>query len=343
MNNSGYIIEIKGLCKTFESKNTYVEALKDIDLSIKRGEIFGVIGLSGAGKSTLVRCINFLERPTSGTVCFNGSDLSELSESGLLEARRSMGMIFQGFNLLEQRTALKNVCFPLEIAGMPKKQMLDRANELLDIVQLSDKKNAYPSQLSGGQKQRVAIARALATNPDVLLCDEATSALDPETTQSILSLLKSINRSMGVTIIIITHEMRVIEQICSRVAIISESRIAEIGEVKDVFLKPQTSAGRQLILPKDDTATQLFGARCIRIVFDGGSSFEPVISDMTLTCRTKVNILFANTRNIDDRAYGQMLLQLPDDDASVARIKAYLDERKISYREEQPDVHNTNS
>ena len=341
--NTNDIIRIEGLKKAFVTKDNTVVALDGIDLSIKKGEVFGVIGLSGAGKSTLVRCINLLERPTEGKVIFNGHDLAALPKKELLKTRMSIGMIFQGFNLLEQRTAFKNIGYPLEIAGWQKSDIEKRAKELLEIVGLSDKRNAYPSQLSGGQKQRIAIARALATNPEVLLCDEATSALDPETTQSILDLLKKINRGMGVTIVVITHEMRVVEQICHRVAIIDSSKIVEMGDVKDVFLRPQSKIGRQLILPKSDSAEQAMSERCIRIVFDGNSSFEPIISNMSLTCNVTVNILFADTRNIDDKAYGQMVLQLPQDETSVARIKAYLDEKGIFYKEEQPDVHNTNS
>ena len=232
------IVRIRSLNKTFTGRAGKVTALDGIDLDIRRGEIFGIIGLSGAGKSTLVRCINFLEKPTAGTVTVDGQELGSLSKKQLLEERRSMGMIFQQFNLLQQRTALQNICFPLEIAGTSKADAEKRAKELLEIVGLSDRAGNYPSQLSGGQQQRVAIARALATNPKILLCDEATSALDPTTTRSILALLKEINRTLGITIIVITHEMAVIEEICQRVAIIDSSRIAEVGAVDDVFRSP---------------------------------------------------------------------------------------------------------
>ena len=238
------MIEIKSLSKTFQTKNAEVHALVDINLSIEKGDIFGIIGMSGAGKSTLVRCINMLEKPTKGTVFFDGRDLSRLSDRQLREARHSMGMIFQQFNLLMQRTALGNICFPMEIAGADKASAKKRALELLELVGLSDREKAYPSQLSGGQKQRVAIARALATNPKVLLCDEATSALDPTTTRSILTLLKDINHRLGITIVVITHEMSVIEEICNRVAIIDESKIAESGAVQDIFYIPQTAAAQ---------------------------------------------------------------------------------------------------
>ena len=311
--------------------------MKDINLSLNQGEIFGIIGLSGAGKSTLVRCINFLETPTEGKVIFGGKELGTLSHRELLEARQSMGMIFQSFNLLSQRTALKNICFPLEIAGVPSKKAAARAEELLEMVGLAEKADAYPSELSGGQKQRVAIARALATEPKVLLCDEATSALDPKTTESILELLKDINRKLGVTVIVITHEMSVIEKICHRVAVIDNSHIVEMGDVKEIFLRPRSSMAKQLILPKSAAVASIKSKRCIRIVFDGNSSFEPVISNLSLECRTAVNILFADTKNIDGKAYGQMVLQLPEDELAAARVLAYLDERKIAYKEEGSD------
>ena len=329
------IIRIEGLNKTFTGKDGGVVALDDINLSIRQGEIFGVIGLSGAGKSTLVRCINFLERPTHGRVIFDGEDLSQLDAKALLLARRSMGMIFQGFFLFAQRTAFRNICFPMEIAGYEKERMHARAKELLELVGLAEKENAYPSQLSGGQQQRIAIARALATNPKVLLCDEATSALDPTTTQSILSLLQSINEKLGVTIVIITHEMRVIEQVCHRVAVIDQSRIVELGDVKDVFLRPQSQIAKQLILPKGEGVERVIGERCLRIVFDGSTPSQPVISSMTLACQAAVNIIFADTKNIAGNAVGHMVVQLPEDETAQARIFAYLDDKKIFYKEEQ--------
>lgn len=331
------MIELHSISKTFKTENGPLEALKDINLSIKKGDIFGIIGLSGAGKSTLVRCINYLEKPTEGRVILDGQELGCLTHKELLKARQSIGMIFQGFNLLSQRNAFRNICYPLEIAGVAKAEARERAYELLEIVGLSDKAKAYPSQMSGGQKQRVAIARALATNPKVLLCDEATSALDPNTTQSILSLLKDINLKFGVTIVVITHEMRVIEQICNRVAVIDQSRIVEQGDVKEVFMRPRSEIARQLILPKSQAVDYLTGRRCLRIVFDGNSSFEPVISNMTLECHTAVNILFADTKNIDGRAFGQMVLQLPEDDTAIERIKTYLKSRNILYKEEDLD------
>ncbi|MCH5276352.1 MAG: ATP-binding cassette domain-containing protein [Desulfovibrionaceae bacterium] len=319
------IIEIKGLGKSFRSKNTEVTALRDINLTVERGDIFGIIGMSGAGKSTLVRCINMLERPTEGTVFFDGRDLGRLSPRELRQIRRSMGMIFQQFNLLMQRSAEANVCFPLEIAGVDRATARKRARDLLELVGLADRAAYYPAQLSGGQKQRVAIARALASDPKVLLCDEATSALDPSTTASILALLKDINRRLGITVVIITHEMHVIEQICTKVAIISDSRIAESGTVEQVFFHPRTDAARKLVLPESRAPVLNLGShRLYRIVFDGGSSFEPVIANMVLECRTPVNIMFADTRDIDGKAFGQMVVQVPDNDETVRRMVNYV-------------------
>lgn len=333
MINENPIVELVGLGKIFQTKNNEVKALENINLKIYPGEIFGIIGLSGAGKSTLVRCINFLERPTSGAVLFDGADLGALKEHQLLKARQSMGMIFQQFNLLMQRNALQNICFPLEIAGVPKKVARQKAEELLEIVGLADKAKAYPAQLSGGQKQRVAIARALATNPKILLCDEATSALDPTTTRSILNLLKEINQKLGITVIVITHEMGVIEEICNRVAIIDQSHIAEIGEVEEVFTRPQSGIAKQLVFSSETHIDNFVGEYKCRIIFDGRTSFEPVIANMILECKTPVNILFADTKDIDGRAFGQMIIQLPEDDLGRRRIMNYLQMNRIPYEE----------
>ena len=268
------IIRLEGLGKQFSTANGTVNALDNINLEIEKGEIFGIIGLSGAGKSTLVRCINFLEKPTAGKVIFEGQSFEgDLGEAKIRAARKSMGMIFQQFNLLAQRNVLQNVCFPLEIAGVPKAEAKEKAKELLKMVGLEERMKAYPAQLSGGQKQRVAIARALATNPKVLLCDEATSALDPNTTKSILQLLKQINRDLGVTVIVITHEMAVIEAICDRVAIIDKSHIAESGKVSEIFSEPKSKIGRQLILGDAVETGNFGGGRQIRIIFDGRTSF----------------------------------------------------------------------
>jgi len=336
------IIEIRNLGKSFRSKNTEVSALTDINLTIERGDVFGIIGMSGAGKSTLVRCINMLERPTSGSVLFDGRDMGRLNAAQLSEARRSMGMIFQQFNLLMQRTAEANVCFPLEISGVKKAAARQRAMELLELVGLSDRAHYYPAQLSGGQKQRVAIARALACDPKVLLCDEATSALDPSTTASILSLLKDINQRLGITVVIITHEMSVIEQICNRVAIISDSRIAEWGTVEEVFSRPRTEAARKLVLPERQPQLKpklekLGSERLYRIVFDGGSSFEPVIANMVLDCHAPVNIMFADTRDIHGKAYGQIVVQVPENEEIVRRMVQYVTSRGLIMEEVSPD------
>ena len=269
------MIEIKNLDKVFSSAGGPIEALKDINLTINDGEIFGIIGLSGAGKSTLVRCINLLEKPTSGSVILDGKDLVKIPKKELLMTRRNIGMIFQSFNLLSQRNVLKNVLYPMEIAGIKKAEAEKRAKELIEMVGLTDRIKSYPAQLSGGQKQRVAIARALSTNPKYLLCDEATSALDPNTVRSILALLKDINKKLGVTIIVITHEMRVVEQICDRVAVIDGGRVVETGEVKQVFISPKSKMARELILPKNETVESINSERVIRIVFDGQSAFEP--------------------------------------------------------------------
>lgn len=329
------MIELRGLSKTFASANGPITALKNIDLTISDGEIFGIIGLSGAGKSTLVRCINLLERPTEGRVIIDGRDLTEMKQKELLEMRRSIGMIFQGFNLLEQRNVTQNICYPLEIARVPKKQAVERAEELLELVGLTDRRKSYPSQLSGGQKQRVAIARALATKPKYLLCDEATSALDPATTQSILELLKEINRSMGVTIVVITHEMKVIDKICDKVAVIDSSEIAEVGEVNRVFTAPKSQIARELVMPNAQSTKHISGGEKLRLVFNGESSYLPVVSNLIMESQVPVNILFADTRDIDGHARGQMLLQLPDDPRQAERAFSWLDANGITYSREE--------
>lgn len=245
--NQAYI-ELRNLSKTYSVKNGTVSALKDISLTIPQNDIFGVIGLSGAGKSTLVRCINLLEKPDGGEIIIDGQNLLKLSAEQLRLRRQKIGMIFQHFNLLEQQTVLENVCFPMEIRRIPPAQRRKKAMELLEKVKLADKANVYPSQLSGGQKQRVAIARVLANEPDILLCDEATSALDPETTKTILNLLKTIHDSMGITIVIITHEMRVIQEICTHVAVLDKGTVQEQGSVQEIFTNPKSKAAKRLLL-----------------------------------------------------------------------------------------------
>ena len=329
------MIEIRNLAKTYHGAEGDFTAVKNINLTINDGDIFGIIGLSGAGKSTLVRCINLLEVPTEGDVLVDGKSMLSLSRRELLAARQKIGMIFQGFNLLSQRTALDNITFPLEIAGVKRAQAVKRARELLDMVGLADKERSYPSQLSGGQKQRVAIARALATEPHVMLCDEATSALDPTTTVQILDLLREINQRLGVTIVVITHEMRVIEKICNRVAVIDASEIAEEGLVSEVFLRPKSAIARRLIMPQGGEGVEsVLGSRCIRVTFDGSDTAEPIISKMTLECRAAVNILFANTKSLDGKVYGQMVLQLPADESAQARVLDYMQHTGLAFSEE---------
>jgi len=325
------VIELKHISKTFPTADGVFQALDDINLTIRDGDIFGIVGMSGAGKSTLVRCINLLERPTAGQVVIDGQDLMELSAPQLREKRRSISMIFQQFNLLMQRTARQNVCFPLELIGMDKVQARKRAEELLDLVGLANRMDSYPSQLSGGQKQRVAIARALATNPQVLLCDEATSALDPATTDSILSLIKDINRDLGITAVIITHEMSVIEKICSHVAIIHRGKIVEHGEVEEVFFHPRTEAARRLVMP--EALQNLPQENLYRLIFNGRSSFEPVIANMVLECHCPVNIMYADTRDIGGIAFGQMVLQLPECPESRRSILEFAKSRNILLEE----------
>lgn len=254
MNNT--YITLNAICKRYIAKNGTVEALKNVSLSIPKNEIFGVIGLSGAGKSTLVRCINLLERPDAGEIIIDGENLLQLSKEELRLRRQKIGMIFQHFNLLEQQTVLSNVCFPLEIRGIPRRERQEKALELLEKVGLAEKAQCYPSQLSGGQKQRVAIARVLANDPDILLCDEATSALDPETTKTILVLLKKIHDTMGITVIVITHEMKVIQEICSSVAVLEKGEVQEVGTVSELFTNPKSRAARRLLLleEKEDAA-----------------------------------------------------------------------------------------
>ena len=341
------MIELRDVSKTFQTADGVLQALSGVSLTIQDGDIFGIVGMSGAGKSTLVRCINLLERPSGGQVLVEGLidgaqgpvDLCSLSAAQLRQARRSISMIFQQFNLLMQRTCLKNICFPMEIAGVPKAQAKQRALELLETVGLPDKADAYPAQLSGGQKQRIAIARALASDPKVLLCDEATSALDPTTTRSILRLIQDINRRLGLTVVVITHEMAVVEEICTRVAILERGRMVETGTVEEVFSNPQTEAGRRLVYPEGVQIDQLPAANVVRVAFNGGSSYEPLIASLAIDCGVKVNILGADTRNVNGRAFGTMLLGLPQDKAESAKAMSYLKAQKDVTVEEVRDYH----
>ncbi len=332
------IIRLENVNKTYETKDGQVVALKNINLSIQKGDIFGIIGMSGAGKSTLVRCLNLLEVPTEGKVIIEGNDLTSLKEKELRILRRNIGMIFQHFNLLMQKNVLDNVCFPLELAGMKKKEAKAKARELLEIVGLKDREKAYPIQLSGGQKQRVAIARALANNPKILLCDEATSALDPQTTSSILELLKEINEKYEITIVIITHQMSVVQEVCKNVGIIDGGELVEKGEVLEIFSNPKTKKAKELILSGSENGARkelqtLESTKIVRIVFTKQSSFEPVIANMVLKFATPVNILGASTKNVGGIAAGEMLLGLPHDEDTAKEMVQYLKDRGLVVEE----------
>lgn len=321
------MIEIKNLSKTFKTADGSLDALKDVSLTINDGDIYGVIGMSGAGKSTLVRCINMLERPTEGQILIDGVDMDVLSSKQLRDARRNITMIFQGFNLLMQRNCLKNICFPLELEGMKKEDAKKRALELLEIVGLPDKAKAYPAQLSGGQQQRIAIARALATNPKVLLCDEATSALDPNTTHSILNLIRDINKKLGITVIIITHQMSVVEETCNRVAILDNGTVVEQGEVSTVFAHPQSDAAKRLVFPdaSDENFSPASDEHRIRVVFNGAfATNTPLITKMAMDEGIAANILAASTRCIGDKVYGNMLLGISGEGDELERASKYL-------------------
>lgn len=321
------MIELHNISKTFEGAGGKVDALHNINLTIEDGDIYGIIGMSGAGKSTLVRCVNMLERPTGGEVIIDGVNIGELSPAALREARRSITMIFQGFNLLMQKNCLKNICFPMELAGIPKEEAKARATELLKLVGLPDKAKAYPAQLSGGQQQRIAIARALATNPKVLLCDEATSALDPNTTHAILELIRDINKKLGITVIIITHQMSVVEEICSHVAILDNGEVVEEGAVGTVFASPKSAAARRLVFPNgaDDQVSNPHKEKRLRVIFSGAQAASmPLISSMAIEMNILVNIVSAATRCIDDKTYGSMLLGVPGGAEQAKMVSEYL-------------------
>ena len=323
------MIELKHISKTFPTADGVFQALDDINLTIRDGDIFGIVGMSGAGKSTLVRCINLLERPTAGQVVIDGQDLMELSAPQLREKRRSISMIFQQFNLLMQRTCLKNVCFPMELAGVKKAEAEKRAMELLEMVGLPDKANAYPAQLSGGQKQRIAIARALATNPKVLLCDEATSALDPNTTHSILTLIKDINRKLGITVVVITHQMSVVEEICDSVAILDGGVVVEQGSVQEIFANPKTAAAKRLVAPNGGSAARDLSCfapddHVVRVTFNGSSTAKPLVASLAAEKGILVSVLSADTRDLSGQCYGSMLLKLPADLDEAKQAAAYM-------------------
>ena len=323
------MIEIKHLSKTFQMKDGAVNALKDINLTIPDGSIYGIIGMSGAGKSTLVRCINLLERPTEGSVVIDGTAMETLNPAQLRERRRDITMIFQQFNLLMQRSCLKNICFPMELAGVKKADAEKRARELLEVVGLPDKANAYPAQLSGGQKQRIAIARALATDPKVLLCDEATSALDPNTTHAILTLIKDINKKLGITVVVITHQMSVVEEICDHVAILDGGVVVEEGSVQEIFSNPKTPAARRLVAPNGGSAARDLSSfapddHAVRVTFNGSSTAKPLVASLAAEKGILVSVLSADTRDLSGQCYGSMLLKLPADVEQAKQAAAYM-------------------
>lgn len=335
------IISLQGVTKEFDTKGGKVVALKDIDLDIERGDSYGIIGLSGAGKSTLVRTINLIEQPTEGRVLFDGKSLTGLGNRELNLSRRKISMIFQQFNLLMQRDALGNILFPLEIAGVPKEEAHRKAEELLKVVDLEDRAHSYPSQLSGGQKQRVAIARALASDPEVILCDEATSALDPKTTRSILSLLRRINEERGITLVVITHEMGVIKQLCNKVAVIENGEIVERGDVQQIFTKPKTKAARKLFFPDgqahEKPIVRTSTRNRVRLVFDETMASEPIIANMIMELGAPVNFLYANLDVLGESQKGQMVLCLADDRETARKQKEYLNSKGVEFTEIDPD------
>ena len=323
------MIELKHLSKTFQMKDGAVQALRDINLTIPDGMIYGIIGMSGAGKSTLVRCINLLERPTEGQVVIDGTEMQSLTPAQLRQRRQKIAMIFQQFNLLMQRSCLANVCFPMELAGVKKADAEKRARELLQTVGLPDKAGAYPAQLSGGQRQRVAIARALATDPKVLLCDEATSALDPDTTRSILSLIREINQKLGITVVVITHQMSVVEAICDRVAILDGGQVVEEGTVQEIFAKPKTAAARRLVAPGGGKASRELASfapddHVIRLTFNGSSTEKPLVACLAAETGILVSVLSADTRDLNQKCFGSMLLRLPRDVDEARRATEYI-------------------
>ena len=329
------MIELQHLTKRFATQGGTVVALNDINLTIRDGDIYGIIGMSGAGKSTLVRCINMLERPDEGKIIVNDRQMQELSAAELRAARREITMIFQQFNLLMQRTCLRNIMFPMELAKVPKDKAEARARELLELVGLPDKAEAYPAQLSGGQKQRIAIARALATDPKVLLCDEATSALDPNTTHAILELIRQINKELGITVVIITHQMSVVEEVCNRVAILDNGTVVEEGEVQAIFSHPTSAAAKRLVYPAGaPKAEALPGHKLVRVAFGGTQTTDkPLVASLAIECGALVSIMGADTRIVNGQTLGSMLLALPEDDHAEAALEYIKNYPGITYEE----------
>ena len=327
------VFRLENVSKKYINDGKEITALKSINLSVEEGEIFGIIGMSGAGKSTLVRTLNRLEDVSEGKVSFYGKDISAIKVSEMRKVRRQIAMIFQNFNLLQQRNVLSNVMQPLRIAGVSKHERKEKALEMLRIVGLEDKKDEYPSRLSGGQRQRVAIARALAADPKVLLCDEATSALDPKTTGEVLELLKEINRTRQLTIVIITHEMSVVERICDRVAIIDEGNLAEIGNVDEIFRNPQSEAARRLVFPSNPFDPSSNNSKLIRVAFDGLAASRPFIAELVKETGKTVNILSANTKSVGGIGYGQMVMELPDNPDDQEIIVKFFKDSGLSVQE----------
>ena len=329
------MIELQHLTKRFTTQSGTVVALNDINLTIRDGDIYGIIGMSGAGKSTLVRCINMLERPDEGSVTVNEHRMEALTPAQLRAARREITMIFQQFNLLMQRTCLRNIMFPMELAKVPKDKAEARARELLALVGLPDKADAYPAQLSGGQKQRIAIARALATDPKVLLCDEATSALDPNTTHAILELIRKINRELGITVVVITHQMSVVEEICNRVAILDQGTVVEEGDVQEIFSHPKSAAARRLVYPAGATRTETMdGYTTVRVAFNGTQTTDkPLVASLAIECNALVSILAADTRIVNGQTLGSMLLALPNDENREKALDYIKNYPGITYEE----------
>ena len=329
------LLLLEGVTKSYDG---WSKALDDVSLSVARGEFVSIIGCSGAGKSTLVRCINLLERPTEGSVVIDGTAMETLNAAQLRERRRDITMIFQQFNLLMQRSCLKNICFPMELAGVKKADAEKRARELLEVVGLPDKANAYPAQLSGGQKQRIAIARALATDPKVLLCDEATSALDPNTTHAILTLIKDINKKLGITVVVITHQMSVVEEICDHVAILDGGVVVEEGSVQEIFSNPKTPAARRLVAPNGGSAARDLSSfapddHVVRVTFNGSSTAKPLVASLAIECGALVSIMAADTRIVNGQTLGSMLLALPDDDKAAAALEYIRNYPGITFEE----------
>lgn len=330
-------IELRHVYKTFQSKENSVEALKDISLVINPKDFFGIIGMSGAGKSTLIRTINYLSKPDAGEVLINGVDLGKLNERELLIKRQSIGMIFQHFNLLSQKSVLDNVILPLKISKKGNTNAKEKAIDMLNRVGLTDKIYSYPSELSGGQKQRVAIARALINDPDILLCDEATSALDPISTQSILELLKKLQNDLNLTIVLITHEMSVIEQVCNKVAILDDGKVVEQGNISDIFVNPHSVAAKKLLFLQETHGSLKQDRQALRLIFDGQKAEKPLISQLVLKTKQEINILWANTKEIDGKVYGQMMIEITRDKDLVYQITEVLKNSEINYSLEGGD------